>query len=165
MPNNLQILPIPLPKPFYVSSDDYSTSTPPPTTPTTPTTQSSPFAPFLTPLDADMVSRVLDLAEKCTAAFEDFDYARSLEMAENFFWSFTDDYIELVKTRAYGQKSSQYSQDETNSAKTALQICLLMQLQLFCPLYAFCHRRGLVLDFPRFQIHSQIRLAKLKIPQ
>ena len=48
-------------------------------------------------LDQSMLDRLGDLVDEATAAFDGFDYARSLERTESFFWWFTDNYMELVK--------------------------------------------------------------------
>lgn len=85
------------------------------------------------PLDQAMLARLAHTVDLATAAFEDFNYAKALDLAETFFWEFTDDYVELVKERAYGQKEGV----NTASAQSALYISLMTQLKLFAPFLPF----------------------------
>src|SRR5699024_11809452 len=56
------------------------------------------------PLDKSLLAQLHEAIEQATRAFEKFDYARTLNLVETFFWHFTDDYIELIKDRAYGSR-------------------------------------------------------------
>ncbi len=90
-------------------------------------------APVTDPLDQAMLARLADLVDDCTAAFDDFDYARALERTEQFFWIFTDDYIELVKNRAYGSAGDAGAA----SAQAALARSLDTLLRLLAPFLPF----------------------------
>ena len=84
-------------------------------------------------LDQSLLHRLADLVDQTTAALESFDYARALERTESFFWSFTDDYLELVKARAYGESGAA----GCVSARRTLRAALRMLQQLFAPFMPF----------------------------
>ena len=74
------------------------------------------------PVDAAMLTRLAAVIDEATAAYEGFDYARALERTEEFFWWFCDDYVELVKGRAYGSRGPQPAASARDALRTALDV-------------------------------------------
>jgi len=92
-----------------------------------------PISAVTEPIDVDVIASLRELVTDATEAFDDFDYARALERTEAFFWHFCDDYVELVKSRAYGESSNPASV----SAQAALAHSLSTLLRLFAPFLPF----------------------------
>ncbi|MGP9694509.1 valine--tRNA ligase [Brachybacterium sp. AOP25-B2-12] len=84
-------------------------------------------------VDRSLLASLATVVEAATAAYEEMDYARALEVTEPFFWAFCDDYIELVKDRAHGQ----VGEAGAASARAALAITLDVLLRLFAPVVVF----------------------------
>jgi valyl-tRNA synthetase len=84
-------------------------------------------------LDLDMLATLDTVVATATKAFDEYDHARALEVTEQFFWTFCDDYLELVKERAYGAGSA----SAQASAATALRQALDIMLRLLAPFIPF----------------------------
>jgi len=83
--------------------------------------------------DRAFLARLAELVDESTRAFDAYDYARALERTETFFWTFTDNHVELVKARAYGESG----EEPARSAQHALRLALSTLLRLFAPLLPF----------------------------
>ncbi|NNN09885.1 MAG: valine--tRNA ligase [Acidimicrobiaceae bacterium] len=85
------------------------------------------------PLDRDVLAKLAQLMNDSTMAFNNYDYARALERTEAFFWSFCDNYVELAKSRAYGDGND----PATRSAHATLSLTLSTLQRLLAPFVPF----------------------------
>ncbi len=84
-------------------------------------------------VDRGLLTSLARLVGESTADLDDYNYTRVLERTETFFWSFCDDYLELVKGRRYGDQGDALAA----SANGALLTALSAMLRLFAPFLPF----------------------------
>jgi valyl-tRNA synthetase len=83
------------------------------------------------PLDLSLLAALDTTVRAATAALDGYEHASALDVIERFFWTFCDDYVELVKTRAYGDGPG------AASARRTLRHALGVLLRLFAPYLPF----------------------------
>lgn len=80
-------------------------------------------------LDKAWMMKVKDVVLSANRAFENNDYAFALELTEKCFWDFCDNYLELIKGRAYSENPV--------SAVSTLMFTIDVLMRLFAPALAF----------------------------
>jgi valyl-tRNA synthetase len=85
------------------------------------------------PIDQALLRRLATVIDQCSNALESYDHAAALDQAERFFWFFCDDYLELVKARAYGE----HGPSGASSAVATLRLALSVLLRLLAPFVPF----------------------------
>lgn len=76
------------------------------------------------PIDKAWIGKMCDALDATRKAFDQNDYSFALEVTEHTFWDFCDNYLEIVKGRAYG--------DDPTSAVSSL----MLSIDLFCKMFA-----------------------------
>ena len=87
------------------------------------------------PVDRAMLAALRKQVVVATKAFDEYDHTKALETTETFFWTFADDYVELVKERAYGQ--GDFTPAQIGSAVLALRMALGVMVRLLAPFVPF----------------------------
>lgn len=88
------------------------------------------------PLDRALLAKLAAVVKEATTALKNYQHTYALEEAESCFWSFCDDYLELVKARAQdrdGAYSAAGKTAEIISARTTLNIAVDIFVRLFAP--------------------------------
>ena len=88
------------------------------------------------PIDRAVLAALADVVETATTALEGFEHARALEAAESLFWTFCDDYIELVKDRANNFDGT-HDAAAVRSARTTLAMAVDTFVRLLAPFLPF----------------------------
>jgi len=84
--------------------------------------------------DRAAVAQVRPILDRATRAFDEYDYAQALTLAEEFFWTtFCDNYIELAKPRTYDESLT----EGRLSAAATLRLLHRAVVRLFAPFIPF----------------------------
>jgi valyl-tRNA synthetase len=86
----------------------------------------------IAPLDKALIGNLAEVVDRATKALQDFEHVEALERIEQAFWSFCDDYLELVKSRVYGHQTPAGAASADCTLRLTLST-LLRLLAVFMP--------------------------------
>jgi len=92
-----------------------------------------PRCPVTVGVDRGLLTSLARLVRESTEDLDQYQYTRVLERTETFFWFFCDNYLELVKSRRYGDHGPELA----GSANSALLTAVSVFLRLFAPFLPF----------------------------
>ncbi|RRC94569.1 valine--tRNA ligase [Schaalia canis] len=87
-------------------------------------------------LDRSVLAELREVVRVSTEALAAYDHVKALETTETFFWTFCDDYLELVKERAYNREGL-WDEESARSARAALAIVINTVVRLLAPFLPF----------------------------
>ncbi|MBX9723166.1 MAG: valine--tRNA ligase, partial [Candidatus Obscuribacterales bacterium] len=113
-------------------------------------------APINEELDRAFQDKLKQLVQRANACFEKMDYAIALTEIERFFFDkFTDEYLELVKSRAYNNEDPQGQ----GSAVASLRLALSVLLRLFAPYLPYVCEEVWSWHFAEDSKHKSVHIA------
>jgi len=80
-------------------------------------------------LDKSWMNKLVQMLQAASKSLDEYDYASALDMIEKRFWDFCDNYLEIVKKRAYSEDSQ--------SAIASLVCTIDIFLKAFAPFCPF----------------------------
>lgn len=82
--------------------------------------------------DLAILARLAEVIDSATKSFDNYDHTRALEVSENFFWDFCDNYLELVKGRAHNSAGN-WPEAAVISARITLAVVIDNIVRLLAP--------------------------------
>ena len=113
--------------------------------------------PALLPTDKWILSKLNRLIPEVTKDFEEYNHSSAKNRMEEFFWDiFTDNYLEMVKTRLYDFADASLERD---SAKYTLYTVLSTMIQLFAPIIPYITEEIYQLVFKKDSAANSIHIS------
>ena len=84
------------------------------------------------PLDRSVLAALASIIDEASAALTSYEHSRAPEVTDSFFWTFCDDYLELVKERTYNRGGA-WDEASAASVRAALAIVIDNVVRLLAP--------------------------------